>query len=254
MQKRFVIPLMITLILATVCQAETREAAEIVLLDDSFPTIVHAVHEGRRIYDDIRKFIRYTMTSNSGEIWVLVLAPLLGMPLPLLPLHILWINLVTDGFPGLALGVEPAERDVMERKPRPAEEGIFTNEMVMHIFWVGLVIGAVTLATQAWALDRSLEHSQTMVFTVLVVAQLFHSLAIRSERYSLFSIGIFGNRALVFAVAGTVVAQLLVIYIPALNVVFHTAPLTATELGICFAAGSIVLVVVELEKLVRRHR
>ena len=93
-----------------------------------------------------------------------------------------------------------------------------------------------------------------MVFTVLVVAQLFHSLAIRSERYSLFSIGIFGNRALVFAVAGTVVAQLLVIYIPALNVVFHTAPLTATELGICFAAGSIVLVVVELEKLVRRHR
>ena len=231
-----------------------REAAEIVLLDDSFPTIVHAVHEGRRIFDDIRKFIRYTMTSNSGEIWVLVLAPLLGMPLPLLPLHILWINLVTDGFPGLALSAEPAERDVMERKPRPAEEGIFTGEMVMHIFWIGLIIGAVTLATQAWALDRSLEHWQTMVFTVLVVAQLFHSLAIRSERYSLFSIGIFGNRALVLAVAGTIVAQLMVIYIPTLNAVFHTAPLTYTELGICFAAGSLVLFVVELEKLVRRHR
>ena len=229
-----------------------REAAEIVLLDDSFPTIVEAVHEGRRIFDDIRKFIRYTMTSNSGEIWVLMLAPFLGLPIPLLPLHILWINLVTDGFPGLALSAEPAERDVMQRKPRPAEEGIFTSEMVTHIFWVGLTIGGLTLATQAFALSHEIPQWQTMVFTVLVFAQLFHSLAIRSERYSLLSIGVFTNPALIVAVLATVAAQLLVIYVPALNVIFHTMPLSAMELAACFAIGAIVLVVVETEKKLRR--
>jgi Ca2+-transporting ATPase len=230
-----------------------REAAEIVLLDDSFATIVEAVHEGRRVFDDIRKFIRYTMTSNSGEIWVLVLAPFLGMPIPLLPLHILWINLVTDGFPGLALSAEPAERDVMERPPRPSAEGIFTGSMITHIFWVGLAIGGLTLATEAWATGQGLPHWQTMVFTVLVVAQLFHSMAIRSERYSLFSIGIFSNPALLIAVLATVAAQLAVIYLPAMNAVFKTAPLTGTELAACFGIGSIVLVIVEIEKLVRRR-
>ena len=230
-----------------------REAAEIVLLDDSFATIVHAVHEGRRVYDDIRKFVRYTMTSNSGEIWVLVLAPFLGLPLPLLPLQILWINLVTDGFPGLALSAEPAEKDVMERPPRPADEGIFAAGMVGHIFWVGLSIGALGLGTQAWAISNGIEHWQTMVFTVLVFGQLIHSLAIRSERYSLFSIGLFSNPALIIAVVATMGAQLLVIYVPAFNVIFHTAPLTLPQLGACFGLGLIVLALVEIEKLVRRR-
>jgi len=229
-----------------------REAAEIVLLDDSFATIVAAVHEGRRVYDDIRKFVRYAMTGNSGEIWALVLAPLLGLPLPLLPLHILWVNLVTDGFPGLALSAEPAERDVMERPPRPADEGIFSGGMTGHIFWIGLAIGAMTIGTQAWALDRGIAEWQTMVFTVLVVAQLFHSLAIRSERHSLFSIGVFGNPALVIAVVLTLAAQLAVIYVPALNAVFHTAPLTFAELAACIGMGSVALLLVEAEKLVRR--
>jgi Ca2+-transporting ATPase len=212
------------------------------------------VHEGRRIFDDIRKFIRYTMTSNSGEIWVLVLAPFLGLPIPLLPLHILWINLVTDGFPGLALSAEPAERDVMHRPPRPPQEGIFTRAMVLHIIWVGITIGALTLGMQAWALASGLPHWQTMAFTVLVFAQLFHSLAIRSERYSLFGADFFANPAILVAVLGTVAAQLAVIYVPALNDVFHTTPLSAAELGLCFAAGAVVLVVVEIEKLVRRQR
>ena len=230
-----------------------REAAEIVLLDDSFTTIVDAVHEGRRVFDDIRKFVRYTMTSNSGEIWVLVLAPFLGLPIPLLPLQILWINLVTDGFPGLALSAEPAEKDVMQRPPRPVEEGIFSSSMIAHIFWVGLAIGALTLGTQAWAISNDVAHWQTMVFTVLVFAQLFHSLAVRSERDSLFSIGIFSNPALVIAVAATMAAQLVVIYVPAFNVVFDTAPLTAAQLGACIGMGSIVFVLVEIEKLVRRR-
>jgi Ca2+-transporting ATPase len=230
-----------------------REAAELVLLDDSFSTIVTAVHEGRRIFDDIRKFIRYTMTSNSGEIWVLLLAPLLGLPLPLLPLHILWINLVTDGLPGLALSAEPAEKDVMQRRPRPPEESIFVHGMAGHILWVGLLIGGLTLATQAWAWNRGQAEWQTMVFTVLVVAQLFHCLAIRSERYSLWSIGLFSNPALVIAIVATVLAQIAVIYLPPLNAVFQTVPLSGTQLAACFATGSIVLVAVEIEKFARRR-
>jgi Ca2+-transporting ATPase len=229
-----------------------REAAEVVLLDDSFTTIVTAVHEGRRIFDDIRKFIRYTMTSNSGEIWVLVLAPLLGMPLPLLPLHILWINLVTDGLPGLALSAEPAEKDVMKRKPRPPEESIFADGMAAHILWVGLLIGGLTLATQAWTWYRDQAGWQTMVFTVLVFAQLCHCLAIRSERFSLFSIGLISNPALLGAVLLTVLAQMAVIYLPMLNAVFRTVPLSLTQLATCFGIGSIVFVAVELEKFVRR--
>jgi Ca2+-transporting ATPase len=230
-----------------------REAAELVLLDDSFATIVAAVEEGRRVFDDIRKFIRYTMTSNSGEIWVLLLAPFLGLPIPLLPLHILWINLVTDGLPGLALSAEPAERDVMQRPPRPMGEGIFTTAMVNHILGVGIAIAGITLVTQAWALRADLPEWQTMVFTVLVFAQLFHSLAIRSERYSLLSIGLFSNPMLLFAVCVTVAAQLMVIYVPALNAIFHTAPLSLNQLAICFGAGAVILLIVEIEKLVRRQ-
>jgi Ca2+-transporting ATPase len=230
-----------------------REAAELVLLDDSFATIVTAVNEGRRIFDDIRKFIRYTMTSNSGEIWVLMLAPLLGLPLPLLPLHILWINLVTDGLPGLALSAEPAERDVMERRPRPPEESIFAHGMAGHILWVGLLIGGLTLATQAWTWTKGQAEWQTMVFTVLVVAQLFHCLAIRSERFSLLGVGFFSNPALLVAILVTVLAQFAVIYLPPLNAVFRTVPLSATQLVACFAIGSVVLVAVELEKFLRRR-
>jgi Ca2+-transporting ATPase len=230
-----------------------REAAEVVLLDDSFETIVAAVREGRRIYDDIRKFIRYTMTSNSGEVWVLVLAPLLGLPLPLLPLHILWINLVTDGLPGLALSAEPAERGVMQRAPRPPEESIFSRAMVLHILLVGLLIGGLTLATQAWTWEQGRDEWQTMVFTVLVVSQLFHCLAIRSEHDSIFSIGFTSNPSLLLALAVTIAAHLAVIYVPALAVIFRTVPLTAPQLGACFAIGSIVFVAVEAEKWVRRR-
>jgi Ca2+-transporting ATPase len=128
-----------------------KEAANMVLLDDNFATIVAAVEEGRVIYDNIRKFIKYTMTSNSGEILVMLLAPLLGMPLPLLPLQILWINLVTDGLPGLALTIEPAERDTMQRPPYQPRESIFARGMGRHVLWVGLLMGLVSLGTGFWA-------------------------------------------------------------------------------------------------------
>ena len=129
-----------------------RESASLVLLDDNFATIVAAVREGRRIFDNIRKFIRYAMTGNSGEIWTLFLAPLIGLPIPLLPIHILWVNLVTDGLPGLALATEPAEPGVMQRPPRPPAESVFAHGLWQHCLWVGLLIGGLCLGVQAWAL------------------------------------------------------------------------------------------------------
>jgi Ca2+-transporting ATPase len=232
-----------------------REAASLVLLDDNFATIVSAVREGRRIYDNIRKFIKYTMTSNSGEIWTIFLAPFLGLPMPLLPIHILWINLVTDGLPGLALAVEPAERGVMRRPPRPPKESVFAHGMWQHIVWVGLLMGGVCIATQAWAVTTGDVHWQTMVFTVLTLSQLGHALAVRSERESLFSLGLGSNLPLLGAVLLTVALQMAVIYLPWLNGIFRTAPLSAGELVACLVLSAVVFVAVEIEKaLVRAGR
>ncbi|HWS12682.1 MAG TPA: cation-translocating P-type ATPase [Rhodocyclaceae bacterium] len=225
-----------------------REASSLVLLDDNFATIVTAVREGRRIYDNIRKFIKYTMTSNSGEIWTIFLAPFLGLPMPLLPIHILWINLVTDGLPGLALAVEPAERGVMRRPPRPPKESVFAHGMWQHIVWVGLLMGGVCIATQAWAVTTGDAHWQTMVFTVLTLSQLGHALAVRSERESLFVLGLRSNLPLTGAVLLTVALQLAVIYVPWLNGIFRTAPLSVGELAACFVLSSVVFAAVEVEK------
>jgi Ca2+-transporting ATPase len=231
-----------------------REAADMVLLDDDFATIVHAIQAGRRIFDNIRKFIKDTMSSNSGEIWTLFLAPFLGLPIPLLPIHILWINLVTDGLPGLAFSAEPAEPNIMQRKPRPPNENIFAHGMWQHIIWVGLFVGGISIASQAWAISRDVAYWQTVVFTVLTISQLFHSLAVRSESASLFTIGLFTNLPMLGAVSLTVLLQLAVIYTPALNSIFHTQPLPLYDLLICFALSSLVLFAVEIEKWLVRRR
>jgi Ca2+-transporting ATPase len=230
-----------------------REAADMVLLDDDFATIVRAVRAGRSIFDNIRKFIKYTMSSNSGEIWTLFLAPFLGLPIPLLPIHILWINLVTDGLPGLALTVEPAEKGIMQRAPRPPGENIFAHGMWQHILWVGLFIAGISIAAMAWAIARDVAYWQTIVFTVLTVSQLFHSMAVRSETESLFRIGLFSNLPMLGAVILTLLLQLAVIYTPALNGIFYTQPLPLYDLAVCLALSSLVLFAVEIEKwLVRR--
>jgi Ca2+-transporting ATPase len=227
-----------------------KEASHMILLDDNFATIVKAVKEGRRIFDNIRKFIKYTMTSNSGEIWTIFLAPFLGLPIPLLPIHILWINLVTDGLPGLALAAEPAEKGIMERPPRHPKESIFAHGMAVHMIWVGLLMGAVSIFTQAWAINtgREQSHWQTMVFTVLCLSQMGHVLAIRSERVSLFREGLLSNKPLLWAVLLTFGLQMTTIYVPALNPVFKTAPLTAGELVIALFLSSVIFFVVEIEK------
>ncbi|MEW6120611.1 MAG: cation-translocating P-type ATPase [Pseudomonadota bacterium] len=230
-----------------------REAAHMTLLDDNFATIVSAVREGRRIFDNIRKFVKYTMTSNSGEIWTIFLAPFMGLPIPLLPIHILWINLVTDGLPGLALASERAERNVMSRPPRPPKESIFAHGMWQHILWVGLLMGGVSLLTQAWAIHTGSTHWQSMVFTVLTLSQLGHVLAIRSERESLFTQGVLSNRVLIVALVFTFILQMAVLYVPWLNPIFKTEPLSPGELAACLALSSVVFIGVEIEKaLVRR--
>ena len=231
-----------------------REAADLILLDDHFATIVRAVREGRRIYDNIRKFVRYALTCNSAEIWALFLAPLVGLPIPLLPIHILWINLVTDGLPGIALGLEPAERDLMRRPPRAPSESIFAHGLWQHAVWVGLLMGGVTLATQAWTWshDGARGTWQTMTFTVLAFLQLGQLLAIRSERDP-FWVGFWRNPWLLAAVGSTVLLQLAVIYVPFLNRALDTRPLSARELAFCVAASSAGFLAVELEKLVTRR-
>ncbi|MDP2316434.1 MAG: cation-translocating P-type ATPase [Pseudomonadota bacterium] len=229
-----------------------REAAHMVLLDDNFATIVSAVREGRRIYDNIRKFIRYALTGNAGEIWALVLAPMVMLPIPLLPIHILWVNLVTDGLPGLALSVEPAERGIMERPPRPPGESIFAHGLWQHAVWVGLLIGGLTLGVQAWAWHTGHAHWQSMTFTTLTLAQMAHVLAIRSERESFFAQGPFSNLPLLGAVGLTFALQMATLYLPFLNPIFETEPLTAAELAICIAASTVVFLGVELEKWAMR--
>ena len=231
-----------------------REASSLVLLDDNFATIVAAVKEGRRIYDNIRKFVRYAMTGNSGEVWTIFLAPLLFLPIPLLPIHILWVNLVTDGLPGLALAAEPAERGIMQRPPRPPNESLFAHGMWQHILFMGLLIAGLCLAVQAWALHTGHAHWQTMVFTVLTLAQMAHVLAIRSENEPLWRLGFASNRPLLYAVLLTFALQMATIYVPFLNPIFRTAPLSLLELGLCLAAALVVYAAVELEKTWRRWR
>lgn len=231
-----------------------REAAHMVLLDDNFATIVSAVKEGRRIYDNIRKFVRYALTGNSGEIWALLLAPMVGLPIPLLPIQILWVNLVTDGLPGIALSLEKEERGIMERKPRPFKESIFSHGLWQHAGWIGLLLGGVTLLTQAWAYHTGSAHWQSMTFTVLTLSQMGHVLAIRSERNSLFSIGIFSNLPLLGAVVITFILQLATLYIPFLQPIFHTEALTLGELGLCLAISTVIFWAVEIEKWMVRKR
>lgn len=234
----------------------SKEAAEMVLLDDNFATIVGAVEEGRIVYDNIRKFVKYTMTSNAGEVWVMVLGPMLGMPLPLLPLQILWVNLVTDGLPGLALAIEPAERDTMRRPPYPPDQHIMGRGMWRDIAWVGLLMGVVSLAMGCWYWGEEASgerHWRTMVFTVLTMAQMGNALALRSERESLFRIGLLSNKAMLGSVSLTFMLQLAVIYLPPLQSVFKTTSLSLGELASCLLLSTVVFWAVEAAKLLQNR-
>ena len=231
-----------------------REAAHMVLLDDKFATIVKAVHEGRRIYDNIRRFVHFMLSTNSGEIWTLFLAPFLGLPMPLLPIHILWMNLVTDGLPGITLAAEPAEPDSMERPPRAPQESLLAGGLWQHALRVGLLTAALALGTQTLTIRDGESHWQTMTFTVLTLSQLAHLIAIRSERISIFTLGVRGNPALFFAVVAAIGLHMATLYVPAMTRIFHTVPLSWRELAVCVAVSSVVLFAVEGEKWLLRRR
>ncbi|MFP3903790.1 MAG: cation-translocating P-type ATPase [Armatimonadota bacterium] len=212
-----------------------KDASDMVLLDDNFATIVAAVEQGRVIYDNIRKFMRHLLSTNVGEIWTIFVSILLGWPLPLLPVQILWINLVTDGLPAVALGFEPAEGDVMKRPPRPPDESLFARGMVHSIIWVGFVVAGITLGLFWWrwgGVEENLTAARTLAFFVLVCLQLAYCLSVRKERELVVGRNFFTNPRVLGAVALSVIGQLAVTYVPALQKVFKTEALSMTELGI----------------------
>jgi P-type Ca2+ transporter type 2C len=232
----------------------SKEAADMVLTDDNFATIVAAVEQGRVIYDNIRKFIKYLLTSNSGEILVMLMGPFVGLGLPLVPLQILWINLVTDGLPALAVSAEPAERGTMRRPPRPPGESVFARGLGRHILWVGALMALVSLATGLWYSQVEPEIWQTMLFTTLTLSQLAHVMAIRSGDESLFSVGLLSNKPLLGAVALTFVLQLVAIYTPFFQGFLETEALPLADLAIAVALSTIIFWAVEVEKWLTRRK
>jgi len=228
-----------------------KEAAHMILLDDNFSTIVKAVREGRRIYDNILKFIEYLMTTNSGELWLLLIGPLIGLPVALLPIHILWINLVTDGLPAISLSFERAEKDIMNRPPRPSQESVFANGRGLRILYMGILMAGIALSMQGWAIAHGY-HWQTIVFNVVCLSQMGNVLTIRSQKQSLFTIGLFSNKLMLWSVMIVLLLQLAITYTPFLQQVFHTEALTLKEFLITGAASSLLFFAGEIQKMVFR--
>ncbi|MEN0643905.1 calcium-translocating P-type ATPase, SERCA-type [Alkalicoccobacillus gibsonii] len=233
-----------------------KEASSLILSDDNFATIKEAIKEGRNIYENIRKFIRYMMASNVGEILVMLFAMILGLPLPLAAIQILWVNLVTDGLPAMALGMDQAEGDVMKRKPRSPNEGVFARGLTWKIVSRGFMIGLVTLAA-FWFVyqehDADLTRAQTVAFLTLVMAQLIHVFDCRSE-YSVYHRNPFENKYLVVAVLISTLLMLAVIYIPSLQPVFHTVPISLREWLLVLGLAAIPTVVLGGFQLMKRAK
>lgn len=219
----------------------TKEASDLVLRDDNFATIVAAIEEGRNIYDNIRKFIRYLLASNVGEILVMFFAMMIGLPLPLVPIQILWVNLVTDGLPAMALGVDPAEDDTMYQRPRRRNESIFARSLGWKIISRGFLIGLMTLGA-FWLTLRenpdNLAHAQTVAFVTLVMAQLIHVFDCRSE-HSVFHRNPFENMYLVWAVISSLLLVLVVIYWPPMQPIFKTTALSMRDWALVLVAGGV---------------
>jgi Ca2+-transporting ATPase len=232
----------------------SKEAAKMVLRDDNFSTIVAAIEEGRIIYDNLRKFIKFSIGGNLGKIVVMILGVIIGMPAPLLPLQLLWLNLLTDGLLGIGLGVEPAERNVMQRKPFSPKSSIFSDGVGGQIIRVGILIGGVSLGMGTWHYLTGHNDWQTMMFTTLAFAQVFQALGIRSGRDSLLRAGLFSNLPLLGLAILVALLQIGAIYIPFLRSFLGVNALAASDLLLCIAAGSSILIYAEIEKAVLRQR
>jgi Ca2+-transporting ATPase len=228
----------------------SKEASDLVLLDDNFATIVAAVGEGRTIYDNIRKFVRFSVAGNIGKVLVMLLAPFLGKPIPLLPLQLLWLNLLTDGLLGLGMGVEGPERDTMKRPPYSPKEDVFSGGGWWQVSWVGGLIGALALSLGSFYFFGDRPEWQTMIFTFLAFAQVFQALASRSRSDTLFKLGALSNPLLAVLAFVVVTLQLAVLYIPFLSDFFNIVPLSISDLLLTIGASSIVFVAMEVHKVV----
>ena len=238
----------------------TKNVADMVLADDNFATIVGAVEEGRRIYDNIRKAIQFLLGSNFSEVLGIFVATLLGFTL-LKPVHLLWVNLVTDCFPALALGTEPAEVDLMKRRPRLAQEGVFSGGMGFDVLYQGLTVTVLMLAayfvghfmeTGFWEITDSAADT-TMAFLTLSMAEIFHSFNMRSQRGSVFMLKTF-NHFLNFAALASLVCTTLVIYVPFLSKAFDFAPISRAEYAAAIGLAACIIPVVEGIKIIQRHK
>ncbi|PLZ09793.1 cation-translocating P-type ATPase [Fischerella thermalis] len=240
----------------------SKEAADMVLLDDNFATIVAATEEGRVVYTNIRRFIKYILGSNIGEVLTIAAAPILGLGgVPLTPLQILWMNLVTDGLPALALAVEPPEPDVMKRPPFSPRESIFARGLGSYMIRIGIIFAFITIILMMWAYNHSTsiqgnglspDRWKTMVFTSLCLAQMGHAIAIRSNSRLTIEMNPFSNPYVLGAVVLTTILQLMLVYVPPLRNFFGTDYISLPELGICLGFSALMFVWIELEKIVFR--
>jgi Ca2+-transporting ATPase len=227
-----------------------REVSDIVLADDNYASIVAAIREGRGIFDNIRKALVYLLAGNVSELAVMLIASLAGLPLPLVPLQLLWINLVTDGLPALALVMDPPDAEVMSRPPRAADEPILGKPEWRLIVVAGSLETIVTLAVYLWALhDRDLAEARSLAFAVLVIGELFKSFAFRSPTRVFWQVGAFSNLVLLGVVTASVAAQLAIFHIPALQRLFSIGTVSATDTVLCFAAALVPVSVIEVWKL-----
>jgi Ca2+-transporting ATPase len=239
-----------------------KSASDMILTDDNFSTIVLAIEQGRNIYKNIKKSVIFLITCNLGEVITIFVALILGWKAPLLATQLLWINLITDSLPAIALGMDPGTPDVMKEKPRPAKESFFANGAGLHVLLGGFLVGTLTIIAYIFGyyengyspFDKQappdiIEYARTLAFMVLVVGQLVYSLAFRDERKSIFRIGIFSNKYLVGAILAGLALQLVVVGIPAIKSAFHLQMPDLRAWGIIFALGITPLVLNEIIKL-----
>ncbi len=234
----------------------TKEAADMVVTDDNFASIAAAVEEGRAIYDNIRKSVYYLLSCNISEILLMLLATLFGLPLPLLPVQLLWINLVTDGLPALALAVDPADANLMQRPPRPPQEQFLTRARLLRLFVQGTFIAVITLLTFLYCLygmDLNLDLARTLTFTVMVLAQLFHALNNRSEDRSIFALGLWTNKPLLATVGLSALLQAGIVSWPPVQNIFKVAPFDPEHWVLAIGTGMLPLVAMEIWKVAKKN-
>jgi Ca2+-transporting ATPase len=225
-----------------------------ILTDDNFASIVSAVEEGRIIFSNIKKFVYFLLSCNIGEILLVFISILLNLPVPLLAIQLLWLNLVTDSFPALALGVEKGEPDIMDIPPRDPDEAILDRRMLMGVSFQSLAVAGASLAAYLTALGaygvENIVEVRTITFTTLILSELLRAYSSRSQKYTLFKIGIFSNKKMLLATAGAFLLLMAVLYIPFMNDIFYTFPLNGGDWTIVLRFAFIPLVVGELSKIV----